>query len=139
MQHCSGQNAVSTVRSCSAKQAHSMQCVTALIPMEVGSSYRRAVTQQNALQQGSGQHAVLTVQCCSAKQDQKQVVCPCTYTYGDLLFIQVCRDPAPMHCSKVQGKMQSSLFSAALQNRITAGSVSLRFHLCRFALQTSAQ
>jgi len=29
-----------------------------------------------------------------------------------LLFIQVCSDPAQMLCSKVQGKMQSPLFSA---------------------------
>ena len=72
----------------------------------------------NALQLCSGQNAVLTVQCCSAKQAQKQAVCHCTYIYGDILFIQVCSDPAPMHCSKVQGKMQSLLFSAALQNRL---------------------
>ncbi len=42
-----------------------------------------------------------------------------------------------MHCSSVQGKMQSPLFSAALQNRLTAGSVSMQLHLWRYALQTS--
>ena len=47
----------------------------------------------------------------------------CSYTYGDLLFIQVRSDPAQMQCSSVQGKMQFPLFSAALQNRLTAGSV----------------
>ena len=107
--------------------------------MGIGSSYRFAVTQHQCTA------ARFRAECsphCSVllcKTGSQQAVCHCIYTYGDLLFIQVCRDPAPMHCSKVQGKMQSSLFSAALQNRITAGSVSLRFHLCRFALQTSAQ
>ena len=37
-----------------------------------------------------------------------------------MLFIQVCTDPASMHRSSVQGKMQSPLFSAALQDRPTA-------------------
>ena len=107
--------------------------------MGIGSSYRFAVTQHQCTA------ARFRAECsphCSVllcKTGSQQAVCHCIYTYGDLLFIQVCRDPAPMHCSKVQGKMQSSLFSAALQNRSTAGSVSLRFHLCRFALQTSAQ
>jgi len=32
-----------------------------------------------------------------------------------------------MHCSKVQGKMQSPLSSVALQYRLTAGSLSLQF------------
>ena len=44
-----------------------------------------------------------------------------------------------MLCSTVQGKMQSPLFSAALQNRLTAGSVSLHLHLWRFALHTGVQ
>ncbi len=45
----------------------------------------------------------------------------CNYTYGDLLFIQVCSDLTEMHCSSVQGKMHCPLFSAALQNRLTPG------------------
>ena len=43
------------------------------------------------------------------------------YTYEDLLFIQVCSDPTPVHCNTVQGKMQSPLLSAALQDRLAAG------------------
>ncbi len=39
---------------------------------------------------------------------------------GHLLFIQVCSDPAQMQCSTVQGRMHSSLFSDAMQNRVTA-------------------
>ena len=47
----------------------------------------------------------------------QQAVRHCSFTYGDLLFIQVCSDSAQMQCSFVQGKMQSPLFCAALQNR----------------------
>ena len=68
-----------------------------------------------------------------------QALCQCIYTYGDLLFIQVCSDPAQMLCSTCQGKMQSPLFSVALQNRLTAGSVALHIHLWRFALHTGVQ
>ena len=74
----------------------------------------------NALRQGSGQNAVPTVEFYSARQAQKQAVCHCSYTYGDMLLIQVCNDPATKHCSTVQGKMQSPIFSVALQNRLTA-------------------
>ena len=44
-----------------------------------------------------------------------------SYTYGKLLFIHVCSDPTPRHCSTVQGKMHSPLLSAAVQDRFTAG------------------
>jgi hypothetical protein len=44
VQLCSGQNAIPTVQCCSAKQAHSRQCVTAITPMEICSSYRCAMT-----------------------------------------------------------------------------------------------
>jgi len=48
-------------------------------------------------------------------------LCDSDYTYGGLLFIQVCIKPTPMQCSFGQGKTQPSLFSAAPQNRLTAG------------------
>ena len=73
------------------------------------------------------------------KSGSKQAVCHCTHTYGVLLFTQVCREPAQMHCTSAEGKMNSPLFSAALQNRLKAGSVSLQSHLCRFALHTGVQ
>ncbi len=44
-----------------------------------------------------------------------------------------------MHCSTGQGKMHSPLFSAALQIRLTASTMSLQLHLCRFALHTGVQ
>jgi len=45
----------------------------------------------------------------------------CNYTYEDLFFIQVCSDPTPAHCNTVQGKIQSPLLRAALQDRLAAG------------------
>jgi hypothetical protein len=69
----------------------------------------------------------------------QQALCHCSYTCEHLLFILVCSEPAHMQCSSVQGKMQSPLFSAALQNRLTAGTVSLTLHLWSFALHTDVQ
>ncbi|DBB02981.1 TPA: hypothetical protein ACH3X1_013570 [Trebouxia sp. C0004] len=125
LQQGSGQNAISTVQCCSVNHAHNRQCVTA------------------------GQNAISTVQCCSAKQALRRqfvtAVAPMeicslySYTYGGLLFIQVRSDPAQVECSSVQGKMQSPLFSVALQNRLSAGSLSLQLHLWRFAHYTGVQ
>ncbi len=50
-------------------------------------------------------------------------MCECNYTYGVLLFIQVCSDATPLHCSTGVGKMHFLLLSVALQNRLTAGCV----------------
>ncbi len=85
----------------------------------------------NALQLCLGQNAIPTVHCCNARQAHSRQCVKCSYTYGDLLITQVCSDPAPMHCRSVQGTLQSPLFSAALQNRLTPGSVSLQIHLSR--------
>ncbi|DBA88309.1 TPA: hypothetical protein ACH3X1_016528 [Trebouxia sp. C0004] len=105
-------------------------------PMETCSSYRCAVTQHICI-------AALFRAKCSfhfsvllCKTGSQQARFLCDYTYGDLLFIQMCSDPAQMHCSSVQGKMQFPLFSAALQNRLTASSVSLQLHIWIFALHT---
>ena len=73
------------------------------------------------------------------KTGSQQAVFHCSYPHGDLLFIQVRSDPAPMQCSSVQGKTQFPLFSTALQNRLTAGSVSLQLHPWRLALHTGVQ
>ena len=118
LQLCPGQNAVPTVQSCSAKQALSRQYVTAVTPMEMCSSYRCAVTQPQC---AAARFRAEWSPHCSVllcKTGSQQAVCHCSHIYGEVLFIQVCSDPAPMHCSSVQGKMQSPLFSAALQNRL---------------------
>ncbi len=46
LQHCSGQKRIPTVLCCSAKQAHSMHCVTAITSTDICFSYKCAVTQQ---------------------------------------------------------------------------------------------
>ena len=56
-----------------------------------------------------------------------------------MLFIQVRSDPPQMLCSIVHSKMQFPLFSVAVQNRLTAGSVSMQLHLWRHALHTGVQ
>ncbi len=73
------------------------------------------------------------------KTGSQHALCHCSYTCEDLLLKQVCSDSAPMHCSAAQGKMHSPLFNAALQNRLTAGNVSLQLHRWRFALHTGVQ
>ena len=89
--------------------------------MDICSSYRCAVTQHEC------SATLFRAKCnphCSAllcKTGSQQAVWHCSYTYGDLLFTQVRSDPAKMQCSSVQGEMQYPLFSAALQNRLTAG------------------
>ncbi len=45
----------------------------------------------------------------------------CSHTYQDLLYIQVCSDPTPMHCITAEGKVQIALLSAAVQKRLTIG------------------
>jgi len=71
-----------------------------------------------------GQNAFATVQCCSVKEAHSMDV-SLQYIYGDLLFIQVCSDATLMHCSIGQAKRAFSVFSAALQTRLTAGTVPL--------------
>jgi len=74
-----------------------------------------------------------------SKTGSQQAVCHWSYTYGYLLFVKVYSEPATKHCSTVQGKMQFPLFSVAVQNKLTADSVSLRLHLWRFVLHTGVQ
>ena len=139
LQLCSGQDASPTVQCCSAKQAHSRQCVTAVTPVEVFFSYMPAVAHHKCTA------ALFRARCnshCSVllcKTGSQQAVCHCSYTYGGFLFIHACSGPPQMHCSSVQGKMHLPLFSAALQNRLTAGSVSLQLQLWRFDLHTDVQ
>ena len=97
-------NAVSTVQCCSAKQAHSRQCVTAVTPMEICSSYRCAVTKQQSTAARFRARCSFHCSVLLCKTGSQQAVCHCSYTYGDLLFIQVYSDQATKHCSKVQGK-----------------------------------
>jgi len=111
-------------------------CLSPNTPMKTCCSYSCAVTQHQCMFLPESNHHCPVLLC---KTGSQQAVFHCSYTYGDLLYIQVCSDPAQMLCSKVQGKMQSPLFSAALLNRLTQGSLSLQIHLWRFALHTGVQ
>jgi len=127
--HCSTgfcKNAIPTVQCCSAKQGHSMHYVTVITPMKICCSYRCAVGQHQCTA------ALVLVKCsphCSVllcKTGSQHALCHCNYTYEDLLFIQVCSESAPMHCSTGFDIMHSPLFSVALQNRLTACTMSLQ-------------
>ena len=63
------------------------------------------------------------------KTGSQQAQGHCKYTYAHLLFIQFCSDATPKHCCIGQGRIAFPLFSAALQNRLKAGTVSLQIHL----------
>ena len=118
------------------KTGSQQACVTAVTPMKICSSYRCAVASTNACSSVQGKlHSRCSVLLC--KPGSQQAVCHCSYTYGDLIFIQVSNGPPQMPCSSVQGKLQLPQFSAALQSRLTAGSVSR--HLWSFALHTGVQ
>ncbi|DBA98990.1 TPA: hypothetical protein ACH3X1_014329 [Trebouxia sp. C0004] len=108
-------------------------------PMQISSSYRCAVNQhpRTAALLRAKRAPQCSVLLC--KTGSQLALCPCRCTYADFLFIQVCSEPAAMHSSTAQGKTTSPVFSAALQNRLTACTVSLCLHLCRFALHTDVQ
>jgi len=59
--------------------------------------------------------------------------CHSYYTYKDLLFIQVCSDPAEMHCST--GPTVQCCSGKQAHSRL----VPLQIHLWRFALHTGVQ
>ncbi len=138
LQHWSRQNSFPAVQCCSAKQAHSMFVALHLHLCSQPQGRHYALFRETV-------HDTLSIRGrphCSVllcKTGSQQPVCHCIYTYGDWLFIQVCSDPPQMLCSTVQGKMQFPLFSVAIQNRLTAGSMSLQLHLWRFALRTGVQ
>ena len=100
-------------------------CTHTLLGNLICCSYRCAVTLHHctaALFRANCIHHYTLLLC---KPGSQQAPCHCNYTYGDLPFIQVCSDQAPINCSTVQGKMHSPLRSAAVQARLTAGTGSL--------------
>ena len=113
--------AVTHVQCCFAQQPHSRHCVTTITPTEVCSSNRCAVTQHQCSAALLRAKCILHRPVLLCKTGSQHALCHCNYTYGGLLFKQVCSDSAPMLCSTGFGKMHSTLPSAALQNRVTAG------------------
>jgi len=61
------------------------------------------------------------VQCCIAEQAHSRFVSLQSHLWRFGLHTGVCIDPRLMHCSTGQGRMHFPLFSAALQNMLTAG------------------
>ena len=66
-------------------------------------------------------------------------LCHCNYTYGDLLFIQVCSDATQMHYSTGQGRTAGLLFNAAVQKHVHSSLVPLQLQLWRLALHAIVQ
>ncbi len=139
LQHWSGHISFPTVLCCSAKQAHNKHCVIAIAPWEICSSYLCVVMQHQSPAALVRAHKLPHCSVLLCKTGSQQALCHCNCTLGDLLFIHVCSDATPKPCSTGQGKIASPLFIAALQNRLTAGIVSLQLHLGRFALHTCVQ
>ena len=94
----------------------------------------------------------LSIDCCTGQGEKASLLfgaalqnrltacfCNCNYTYGDLVFMQVCSDATPMHFSTGLGKTASLLFCAALHNRVSAALMPLQLHLWKFALHTGVQ
>ena len=100
-------------------------CVTVNTPMKVCCSYKCAVTQHQCTAALALAECIPHCPVLLCKTVSQQALCYCKYTYEGLLLIQVCSDPTPVHCSTGFGRMHSPLSSAALQNTLTAGTVSL--------------
>ena len=101
--HCStGQ--INWIPHCSkllCKTGSQLVWVTAITPMEICCSYRCAVTQQQCT--AALGRANCIPHCSAALQNRLTAgLGHCNYTYGDLLFIQVCSDTTAMHCSTGQ-------------------------------------
>ena len=80
---------------------------------------------------GSGQNAFFTAQCCFAKQAHSRH-CDITVTPMETCSSYTCTETQDQCTAALgQGNMHVPLLSAALQNRLTAGSVSLQIHLWR--------
>ena len=103
------------------KTGSQLACVTATTPMKICCSCKCAVTHHQCTAALVWAKCIPHCQVLLCKTGSQHGLCHCNYTYEDLLLMQVCSDPPPMHCSTCLGKMHSTLSSAALQNRLTTG------------------
>ena len=103
------------------KTGSQQACVTASTPVKISASYKIAVTQQHC------RAALLRAKCilyCSVLLCKTGWQQACVNAIAP---VQICCSyrcavtQHQMHCSTGFGKMHSPLFSAALQNRLTAG------------------
>jgi len=98
------------------KTGSQQPCVTATAPIKICCSDRCAVIQQQCTA------ALILARCtphCSVLLCNRLIaaLCQCSHTFENLLLIQSCSDPEPLHRSIGSGKMQPPLLSVALQNR----------------------
>ncbi len=118
--HCSTAQGKLSSPVFSAALQNSLTACTLSLCLHLSSSYRCAVSEHQctaALLRATSAPQCSLLPC---KTGSQFALCHCVYTYADLLFIQVCNEPASMHCSTAQGRISSPVFSAALQNRLTA-------------------
>ncbi len=94
---------IPNAQCCSAKQADTRPLSLQIHPMKVCSSYTCAVTQHQCTA------ALLRAKCIShwsvllCKTGWHQAFVTANTPYESLLFIHVCIDPTPVHCSTAQG------------------------------------
>ncbi len=94
-----------------------LACVTATTPMKICCSCKCAVThhQCSAALVWAKCHFPTVHSAALSKQAHSMLDVTAICTYEDLLLMQVCSNPPPMHCSTCLGKMHFPLSSAALQ------------------------
>ena len=94
---------------------------TASTPMGICCSYRCGVRQHRCTA------TVALAKCCPhcsvllCKTGSQQACVTASTPMEICCSYKVCSEQTPMHCNTVFGKMKSTLLSAALQNRLTAG------------------
>ena len=103
------------------KTGSQLACVTATTPMKICCSCKCAVTHHQCTAALVLAKCISTLSSAALQNRLTTGLCHCNYTYEDLLLMQVCSDPPPMHCSTCLGKMHFPLSTAALQNRLTTG------------------
>ena len=114
-------------------------CVTANTPVEICCSYSCAMTHHKCTATLFLAKAVTTVQCCCMQNRLPAGLYQCKYTCGDLLFIQLCNDPAPVHCNTVLGKSSHHCPVLLYAKQVASRLVSVQIHLWRFAVHTAVQ
>ena len=95
-------------------------CATAVTPMDICSSYRCAVMQHQCTEALVKAEQLSHCSMLLCKTGSQQPCATADTPVKHLLFIQLCSDAAPKHCSTGQGRTAFLLFCAALQNRLTA-------------------
>ena len=114
--HCFWRNAFLTAQCCCVKQADSR-----LVPLQIHlQRFIQVCSGPTPVEchTAFGKMPLPPAHCCSAKQADSRLMLLQIHLWG---FLQVCSGPTTVQCHTAFGKMHSSLLSAAVQNRLTAG------------------